>query len=125
VLIDTDVLIWFHRGNEKALRLLDQEPEINIATQTALEFMQAAPSKARQEALRSFMSAAGISILPLSEAIGHRALVYIEQYSLAHGLRAGDALIAATAVESGQPLLTANDKHFRFIPSLKLKAFRP
>ena len=125
MLIDTDVLIWLYRGNEKALKLIEDQAEVGIATQTALEFMQAAPNKARQAALRSFMGAAGIQILPLSEGVGHRALVYIEQYSLAHGLRAGDALIAATAMEASQPLLTANEKHFRFIPSLKLKVFKP
>lgn len=125
MLIDTDVLIWLYRGNEKALKLLEGQVEVGIATQTALEFMQASPNKARQDALRSFMAAAGIQVLPLSEGIGHRALVYIEQYSMAHGLRAGDASIAATAVEASRPLLTANERHFRFIPSLKLKVFKP
>lgn len=125
MLIDTDVLIWLYRGNERALKLVESEPELYVATQTAMEFLQAAPSKERQKALGSFMAAAGIKIAPLSESIGHRALVYIEQYGLGHGLRSGDALIAATAVEGSQALLTANGKHFKFIPALKLKVFKP
>ena len=67
----------------------------------------------------------GFLILPLTEAIGHRALVYIEEYTLAHGLRAGDTIIAATAVESDLTLVSSNAKHFKPIRELKLKVFSP
>ena len=63
--------------------------------------------------------------LSLSENIGHRALIYIEEYSLSHGLRAGDAIIAATAAENNLTLVSGNAKHFRPIKELKLKVFRP
>jgi predicted nucleic acid-binding protein len=63
--------------------------------------------------------------LPLSQNVGHRATVYIEEYSLSRGLRAGDAIIAATAAESNLVLCSSNLKHFRPIKDLKLKAFRP
>jgi hypothetical protein len=51
--------------------------------------------------------------------------VYVEEYSLSHGLRAGDAIIAATAVENNMALSTGNAKHFKPIKELKLKAFKP
>jgi len=73
--------------------------------------------------LKSFLSTFGFLILPLTEAIGHRVLVYIEEYTLAHGLRAGDAIIAATAVESDLTLVSSNAKHFKPIRELKLKVF--
>ena len=57
----------------------------------------------------------GFRVLPLTEDIGHRAAVYIEEYSLSSGLRVGDALIAATG----------NDKNFRPIKDLTLKVFLP
>jgi predicted nucleic acid-binding protein len=64
-------------------------------------------------------------ILPFLENIGHRASVYVEEYSLSHSMEAGDALIAATAVENGYPLLSANAKHYRAVKELDFKAFKP
>jgi len=64
-------------------------------------------------------------MLPLTENIGHRAAVYVEEYTLSHGLRAGDAIIAATAAENNLPLYTSNAKHFKPIKELKLKVFKP
>ena len=41
------------------------------------------------------------------------------------GLRAGDAIIAATATENGLTLCTANIRHYKPIKELKLKVFKP
>ena len=51
--------------------------------------------------------------------------MYVEEYGLSAGLRAGDAIIAATAVENALPLMSANAKHFRPINELDLVVFRP
>lgn len=64
-------------------------------------------------------------ILPLTENAGHRALIYTEAYSLSHGLRAGDAVIAATAAENNVTLVSGNAKHFKPITGLKFKVFKP
>jgi predicted nucleic acid-binding protein len=37
----------------------------------------------------------------------------------------GDALIAATALDHGLPVLTANVKHFGAVDELKIEAFVP
>jgi len=61
----------------------------------------------------------------LTENIGHRALVYVEEYALSASMRAGDAIIAATAIENNMMLVSSNVKHFKVIKELQLKAFKP
>lgn len=123
MIFDTDVLIWYQRGNEKAIRVLDEADSHFISLQTYMELLQGAAHKKQQQYLRDFITEFGFIILPLTEQIGYRAAIYIEEFALSDGLRAGDAIIAATAVENNMDLMSGNRKHFHFIPSLKLNVF--
>jgi predicted nucleic acid-binding protein len=125
VIFDTDIFIWIQRGNIKAARLVEREQERFISVQSYLELLQGAANKQQHEYTRQFLKEFGFRTLPLSENIGHRATVYIEAYSLSGGLRAGDALIAATAAENNLVLCSSNAKHFKVVKDLKLKVFRP
>lgn len=125
MIFDTDILIWIERGNSKAARLVEQASERFISVQTYLELLQCAENRVQHDCTKQFLKDFGFRTLPLSDTIGHRAIVYIEEYSLSHGLRAGDALIAATATESNMMLCSSNAKHFKPIKELKFKAFRP
>jgi predicted nucleic acid-binding protein len=125
VIFDTDILVWMQRGNIHALRLVEEDEEHFIATWTYLELLQGAKDRRQQSTILAYLRQFDFTVLPLIENIGHRAAVLIEHYALSHGLLAGDALIAATAMEHGQTLCTANVKHFRPIKELKLKIFKP
>ena len=125
MMYDTDILIWIQRGNEKATRLIEKDSEKCLSIQSYMELLQGAKNKAEQKTIRDFIYSFDISILPLSENIGHRALIYVEEYSLSSGMRSADALIAATAVECNVRLVSGNTKHFIAVKELQLKAFRP
>ena len=125
MIFDTDIFIWIQRGNLKAARLVERAEERFISVQTYLELLQGAENKQQQEYTKQFLKDFGFRTIPLSGNIGHRATVYLEQYSLSHGLRAGDALIAATAAEHNLVLCSSNAKHFKPIKDLKLKVFHP
>ena len=125
MIFDTDLFIWIQRGNPKAARLVDQEEERLLSLQTYLELLQGAQNQRQHESTKSFLKTFGFNTLPLTENIGHRAAVYIEEYALSHGLRAGDALVAATAAEHGLTLCTSNAKHFSPIRDLKIRVFKP
>jgi predicted nucleic acid-binding protein len=125
VLFDTDILVWIQRGNHRAAALVDREEERCISVLTYMELLQGAREKQQHEHILDFLSEYSFRILPLSENIGHRAAIYIEEYSLSHGLRAGDAIIAATATDNNLTLCTSNLKHYRPIKELKLRVFKP
>jgi predicted nucleic acid-binding protein len=125
VLFDTDILVWIQRGNHRAAALVDREEERCISVLTYMELLQGAREKRQHEQILDFLSEYDFQILPLSENIGHRAAVYVEEYSLSHGLRAGDAIIAATATHNNLTLCTSNSKHYKPIQELKLRVFKP
>ncbi len=125
MLFDTDIFICIEKGNSKAARLVEKEYERFISVQTYLELLQCAQNKAQHDCTKQFLRDFGFKTLPLSDNIGHRATVYIEEYSLSHGLRAGDALIAATATENNMALCSSNAKPFRPIKDLKFRVFHP
>lgn len=125
MIFDTDVLIWVLRGNAKAARVLDRTEKRAISVVTYMELLQGARDKHEIKSIKSFLVDMGFSVLPLSENIGHRASIYMEEYNLSTSITMDDALIAATAIETNEQLLTGNDKHYKAIKELDIKRFRP
>ena len=125
MIFDTDIFIWAQRGNEKAAKLMEMSGERHLSIQSFMELLQCAINKKQHKHIKDFITSFDFLVLPLTENIGHRASIYIEEYSLASGLRSGDAIIAATAVENNLPLVSSNVKHFKIIKELKLKSFKP
>ena len=125
MIFDSDVLIWFLRGDLGAGDLVDSALESTISIVTLMEVQQGARSKLEMRTTRELFQKRGFRIVPLSESIGHIAAALIEEHATSHGLRIVDALIAATAREAGETLATGNVRHFRVIANLDVKPFRP
>jgi hypothetical protein len=125
MIFDTDIFIWVQRGNKKATKLMEMSESRHLSVQTYMELLKCAGNKNQHKYTKDFLSAFDFIVLPLTENIGHRASIYIEEYTLATGLRSGDAIIAATAVENNLPLVSSNVKHFKRIKEIQLKSFKP
>ncbi len=123
MLFDTDMIIWFERGNRKALKIIEASENRYVSIVTKMELLQGARDKKHLLNLETYLSDFNFLVLPLSEDIGHRALIYIEEYALSHGLRCNDAIIAATAVENNLHLVSSNTKHYKSIKDLKYHPF--
>lgn len=125
MVFDTDVLIWYLRGNPRAAKVIDSADSRAVSAVSYWELMQGARDRREVTMIRSFLKGLGFQTLPITEAVSHRATVYIEECALKSGLRLADALVAGTAVENHEPLCSGNGKHFRSITELELKVFKP
>jgi len=125
MIFDTDIFIWTQRGNKKAAKLMEKAEEKYLSIQTYMELFQCAKNKTQHKYVKDFLTSFGFIVLSLTENIGHRASIYVEEYTLSSNLRSGDAIIAATAVENNMILSSSNVKNFKVIKELKLKAFKP
>lgn len=123
MLFDTDVLVWLLRGNEQAAQAIESAGSRAISVVNYMELLQGARDRREAKAIKAILAA--FRLLPLTENIGHRASIYLEEFGLNAGLRMADALVAATAVESHLPLCTANIKHYRSISELEIRQFKP
>ena len=125
MLFDTDILIWVSRGNPRAASVVDAAPQRYISIMTRMELIQGARNKTHISRVESFIAEYDFLVLPLTDDIGHRALIYVEEYALGHGLRANDAVVAATAAENNLVLCSSNIKHYKPIKDLKFHPFHP
>ena len=125
MLFDTGVVIWALRGNMRAADAIDGADRLSLSVVSYMELLQGARNKQDLRMTKAFLSDLGFDIVPLSENIGHRAAIYIEEYGLRSHLGVPDALIGATAAETGSVLCTGNAKDYRAIADVDVKTFRP
>jgi len=124
MIIDTDVLIWYLKGNEKAYQLIENSTAFFISVVTYMELVQGMRNKKELNSFRKALHAWNAKILYISEEISAKAMFYVEQHFLSHSLQLADALIGATAIARGTPLLTGNDKHYKILKDIQIKKFR-
>ena len=114
IFIDTDVIIEVLRGRnreftEKWQALSISQGAILISPVTIAEVGAGARPKEQECIARLF---APLICVPIDGMIGQRAGEYLFRYSRSHSMEIGDALIAASAVQSNSALWTRNRKHY-------------
>lgn len=124
MIFDTDIFIWIQRGNLSAAKIVEKDSDRYLSVYSYMELLQLPNNKKQHQQTKDFIKEFAFKVLPLTNNIGHRAAIYIEEYSLAYGVKAGDAIIAATAVENNLTLCSSNKKHFKPIKELNLKIFK-
>ncbi len=123
-LVDTDVFIWYLRGNEKARDLL-HKIDFAISSVTYMELIQGMRNKQELKLFQKMVKSWQIKVIYIDEEISAKALFYMEEYFLSHTMQLADSLIAATCTRYGLTLITANDKHYRILKDLDIEVFRP
>lgn len=124
-LVDTDVLIWYLKGNKKAYKLIHGLDQFCISSVTYMELVQGMRDKNELRTLQKTLKQWHVKTIYISEEISARALFYVEEYFLSHSMQLADSLIASTSTQYGMKLITANDKHYKIVKDIDLKVFRP
>ena len=127
MIVDTDILIWYFRGDDTARRFLAGVPfhERTVSALTVMELLQGCRDQREARDVAAFVSENLAAVIHPDERISRHAIRLLELHALRAGLRVVDALIAATALEARAALATANVRHYRAIAGLSLVSFRP
>ncbi|CAN5882500.1 hypothetical protein BH24DEI2_BH24DEI2_18740 [soil metagenome] len=83
-----------------------------------MELVVGCANKVELKALEAFLRR--FKVVKLSETISDTATALLKQYKLSHNLLIPDALIAATAITLEEPLISKNQRDYRFIAGLNL-----
>jgi predicted nucleic acid-binding protein len=112
--IDSDILIWHLRGEQKAAKFLkylhsSKEYELWIGAIQRAEvvfFMKPNEEGPTELFLSQFLTA------PVNQKIVDTAGRFYRKWHPSHGIDINDALLASTAVETGGCVFTLNLKHY-------------
>ena len=69
MIFDTDILIWYLRGNDNALKAVVDAVPISISIITYMELLQGMRNKQEMEKMNKAFREMGVEIIPISETI--------------------------------------------------------
>ncbi len=118
LLLDTDVLIDFLRGQPQAVQLLeDTDYEFYLSAVSVAELYVGVRDGREREVLDQLVGL--LRTIEISTEIAQQAGLWRREYGKSHGTGIIDALIAACADALQIPLATLNVKHFPMLPEVR------
>ena len=96
-----------------------------ISSVTYMELLQGVRNKDEMREMKKFLSRLSFATISVTANISNRAMTIMEETALRSDLGVCDALIFATACETGDVLLSGNKKHFKEVPLLNAMEFKP
>jgi len=124
VVFDTDILIDAGLQIEQAINVLfetEQHAKLAVSVITEMEMIVGCRNKAELQKVERFLER--FTVIKLNQIISDKAVELLKRYRASHGLKMPDALIAATVIISQVPLMTKNQRDFRFIEELDLPEY--
>jgi hypothetical protein len=114
IVVDTDILIEFLRGNEdiknKFNSFIHQNRRILYLTPIQIAEIYAGIRDNEKPSTEKFLNS--FQIIEIDRGIGKQAGVYLNIYRKSHGVELADTLIGASAKKYEFNLWTLNKKHY-------------
>lgn len=118
VLVDTDVMIDFLRGDDKAISFIsDNSSRIVLSPIVIAELYAGVKGDSEISVLNNFIAL--FRVVPIDSGIAKAGGLYKRDYGRSHGVGLADALLAATADAENAQLKTLNVKHYPMMGKLE------
>lgn len=118
ILVDTDVVVDFLRGDPKAANLIRANSGcIVLSAITVAELYAGVRDDREKQILDDFVSL--FRTVPVTHPTAVAGGLYRRDYGRSHGIGLADAIIAATADAENADLLTLNTRHYPMFKKLK------
>jgi Predicted nucleic acid-binding protein, contains PIN domain len=118
ILIDTDIVIDFLRGDNQAIsHFKSQSDSICFSAITVAEIYAGIKGKKEESEVERLFSI--FPVITTTNEIAREAGKFVKQYRPSHSVEIPDGIIAATCVVSGSELHTLNVKHYPMFKDLK------
>ncbi|MDA2920534.1 type II toxin-antitoxin system VapC family toxin [Desulfobacterota bacterium AH_259_B03_O07] len=114
VVIDTDILIWILRGEEK---VKSRFTETVVETKgyvfiTPVQVAEIFAGLKENERIKTHAFLESLNMIDIDKQIGEIAGEYIRKYKKSYSMTLADALVGASAKINGFKLWTLNTKHY-------------
>ena len=117
ILLDTDVLVDFFRGQSKAVAFINAHSDrIILSAVVVAELFAGAKGSAEEGSLEEFVSL--FRVVPVNVEIAKAGGLYKSKFGKSHGDGLADAILAATAEAENAELKTLNTKHYPMLRGL-------
>jgi hypothetical protein len=117
ILLDTDVLVDFFRGQSKAVAFINAHSDrIILSAVVVAELFAGAKGSAEEGSLEEFVSL--FRVVPVNVEIAKAGGLYKSKFGKSHGVGLADAILAATAEAENAELKTLNTKHYPMLRGL-------
>jgi predicted nucleic acid-binding protein len=118
LLLDTDILVDYLRGDERARDLVLREADaIAVSAITVAELYAGARTEAESLDLDELLAA--LPVIEVGPDIARQAGLLKATFGRSHGVGIADAVIAATARVHALALATLNVRHYPMIAGLR------
>ena len=118
ILLDTDILVDFFRGQSKAVAFVNaHSARIILSSIVVAELYAGVKGDAEQAALDNFVSL--FRVVPVSGEIAKAGGLYKRDYGKSYGVGRADAILAATVEAENAELKTLNTKHYPMLKGLR------
>jgi hypothetical protein len=118
ILVDTDVLVDFLRGHEKAVAFISEfSSRIILSAIVVAELYAGVKGNAELTVLENFISL--FRVVPLTAEMAKIGGLYKRDFGKSHGVGLADAILAATADAEKAELKTLNVKHYPMLSGME------